>query len=338
MKFSLKRIWAVILIRNREFYRDLGALGWVILFPLLMVLAFGYVFNVDEGESYKVGYWGNYPTHEIENIQWIKYDSRQEALDKLKKQKIDVVYTLDQLPPIIWTAKSSPKSKMAKKLLHLHLLEKKNLPFYEEKIEGRVLSYVDWVFPGIVTLNVMFMGLWGVGWVIVRQRKLGVLKRFKASPLTAFEYLLAQMISRLFVMVVSSALVFMVANWINPFNVQGSYFDMLVVFSLGCLALSSIGLIFAARISSEELCNGLLNFITYPIMFVSEIWFSLEGSAELVKSFAHFSPLWHMTTGIRKIMYEGANLADLAGSLTVLVATALFFTSIGSLLFKWTKD
>lgn len=338
MKFSYKRVLAVIKIRNREFYRDLGALGWVIVFPLIMVLTFGYVFDVDKGGDYKIGYWGDYPTPKIPHVQWVKYDSKSEALEKLKYQKIDLAMTVGQKPAALWSAEGSARSKLAKEIVHLHLLPKHDPPFFEEKIDGKVLTYLDWVFPGIVNLNVMFMGLWGVGWVIVRQRKLGVLKRFKASPLTAFEYLLAQLLSRLIVMSFSGVLVYALAHLIYPFQVEGSYLDLFIFFVAGGMALSSIGFVFASRLTSEELCNGLLNFITYPLMFVSEIWFSLEGSPDWVKNIASFSPLWQMTDCMRKIMYEDAQLSGLLPSLLYLICFGLFFTFLGSILFKWNKE
>lgn len=338
MKFSIKRVIAVIKVRNREFYRDFGALGWVILFPIIMVVTFGYIFDVDKGEMYKVGYWGEEKTQDIPHIQWVKYQNKEEALKKLKLQRIDIALSEETRPLKLWSAKDSPKSKLAKKVLHLHLLGDHEQPYVEEVITGNVISYTEWVFPGIINLNMMFMGLWGVGWVIVRQRKLGILKRLKASPLTAFEYLLAQIISRLIVMVISTILVFTVANLIFPFDIVGSLFDALILYIMGCLALSSIGLIFAARLTSEELCNGLLNFITYPLMFISEIWFTLEGSSDFVKSIAWYSPLWQLTDGIRKILYEGVSLFELKTNLIFLLVTMLFFTFLGSFLFKWNND
>lgn len=338
MKFSWKRVIAVVKVRNREFYRDLGAMGWVLLFPIIMVITFGYVFDVDKGKSYKVGYWGDFETKEIPAIKWVRYENKEEALKKLKLQRIDLVLTVNQKPPLLWSAKDSPDSKLAKQFLHLHLLDEHDPPFYEEEMKGNVITYTEWVFPGIVNLNVLFMGLWGVGWVIVRQRKLGVLKRLKASPLSSFEYLLAQMLSRLLVMSLSVILVFSVALLIYPFDVEGSFVQAFILYVFGCLALCSIGFIFAARMTSEELCNGLMNFITYPLMFMSEIWFSFEGSSEWVKSLAKISPLWHMTDGMRKILYEDVSLFELKYSLLYLVVFSFVFISIGSVLFKWNKE
>ena len=337
MNFNLRRVLAVVKIRNKEFYRDFGALGWVIVFPLLMIVVFGYVFNIDSGENYKIGYWDKISPMTIENIKWVKYQDKDEALNKLKYQKIDLVFSELDGQKSVWRAKDSAKSKMALKLLQLSL-SNTTLPFEIKNIKGKVYSYLDWVFPGIVNLNVMFMGLWGVGWVIVRQRKLGILKRFKASPLTSFEYLLAQMTSRLIVTSVSGVLVYSLAHVIYPFNYDARYFDLFIVFIIGAMSLSSLGLIFASRINSEELCNGLLNFLTYPLMFISEIWFSLEGSPTWVKSIATYSPLWRMTNSMRKILLEGESLSDRLEDIIFLLAFGLIFTLVGSFLFKWNKN
>jgi ABC-2 type transport system permease protein len=110
------------------------------------------------------------------------------------------------------------------------------------------------------------------------------------------------------------------------------------MYILGVFALSSIGLIIASRITSEEFASGLINLLTYPMMFLSEIWFTLEGSGDWVKSAAKFSPLWHMTNGMRQIMNEGKTLTDLYSSVIILILISFIFTVIGLLSFRWTRD
>jgi ABC-2 type transport system permease protein len=335
MRFSFKRVWATFHVRNKEFWRDKGAVGWTFLFPILVVLAFGYMFNLDGEGTYKAGYFGTKPTdHQL--IQWIKYEDKSEALKKLKGQLVDLVVDVNQTPPRYYVAKDSIKSDVAKTVWLAQFSPE--APAVEEQVQGRKLRYIDWLFPGLLTVNVLWMALWGVGWVIVRQRKIGVLKRFKASPLTPLEYLLAQMLSRLVILIVTGVIVFSGSLMIYPFQVEGSYGAILVMYILGCLALSSMGLIVAARFTSEEFANGILNLFMYPMMFLGEVWFSLEGSPAWVYLIAKGNPLWHMTEGIRKIMNEGATLLELAPSLIILALISVVFTTIGSLTFKWTKD
>ena len=112
----------------------------------------------------------------------------------------------------------------------------------------------------------------------------------------------------------------------------------MVHLSHGLFALSGVGLIVAARSTSEEFANGILNLITYPMMFLSEVWFSLEGSAEWLKDIMKVIPVWHMVDGMRKVMLEGASLVDLRMSVFYLFAIFFVTTLAGSLLFRWDKD
>ena len=88
-------------------------------------------------------------------------------------------------------------------------------------------------FPGILAMNMMFSALWGVGYIVVRYRKNGVLKRLKATPLTSFEYLAAQTLSRIFLLMFTLVVVWVGCDLVFSFTVEGSYFDLFIVFFLG---------------------------------------------------------------------------------------------------------
>ncbi len=187
-------------------------------------------------------------------------------------------------------------------------------------------------------MNMMFSGLFGVGYVIVRYRKTGALKRFKATPLTPFEYLTAQVVSRMFLLLFTNVIVYAGCAMLFKFRCQGSYLDLIFLFSLGSVSVISLGLVVAARVSSEEFASGVLNMITWPMMFLSEVWFSLEGLTDWVHTFSQFFPLIHVTEGMRQIMNEGASIGDLGFQIMVLSMMSLIFMLIGSILFKWTNE
>ena len=329
--FSARRCYAILVARNKEFYRDIGALGWTFLFPILVVVAFAYVFELDDDGLYKGAYVGKQaPT--ISLISWVSYPSAEQAKDQLKHHRVHIV--VDNGTETYWTNQGSPQSQVAERIL---IAEQASSTYQRQTISTREIEYVDWLFPGLITMNVMWLALWGVGWVIVRQRKIGVLKRFKASPLTALEYLIAQMLSRLTILLGTGIVVFVGAHLIHPFRTVGSYLDLLIVYTLGCLALGSMGLVIASRLTSDEFASGLINLLSMPMMFLSEIWFSLEGSEEWVKWLAKCMPLWHMTDAMRRIMTEGASLWDVRSSVMVLILISVVVTTIGAKSFKWTS-
>ncbi len=104
--------------------------------------------------------------------------------------------------------------------------------FVRQALSGEDIRYVDWVIPGVMGMNMMFSALFGVGYVIVRYRKNGVLKRLKATPLTAFEFLAAQVMSRLWLIVSIVILVYLSTDLVVDFRMYGSYVDLLLVLIL----------------------------------------------------------------------------------------------------------
>jgi ABC-2 type transport system permease protein len=186
-------------------------------------------------------------------------------------------------------------------------------------------------------MNMMFSALWGVGYVVVRYRKNGVLKRLKATPLTALEYLSAQMLSRLFLLMFTLVVVWTGCHLIFSFTMVGSYVLLALVFFLGSLSLTSLGLILASRGTSEELTTGILNFISWPMMFLSEVWFSIEGAPRWVQLFSQAFPLTHLLTAARKIMSDGAGLVAILPEITTLSIMSVVFIAIGAFLFSWTE-
>ncbi|MFO7666541.1 MAG: ABC transporter permease [Desulfobacterales bacterium] len=347
---SFKRLWAILHARNLEFFRDRSALGWNFLFPFLIVAGFGIIFGGKDYAEYKVGVFPyqseivsmndiDLPSgfKEIRFIKFIGFTSFEEGAERLKHHKIDFLAKAGSPSHEYWVSNTSPKGYIVEKLFKASLLpESKNIAEKME-IRGSEIRYIDWLFPGILAMNMMFSALWGVGYVVVRYRKTGVLKRLNATPLTAFEYLSAQILSRIFILMFTLAAVWIGCNLFFSFKVEGSYFDLFLIFLMGSICLSAYGLVIAARGTSEEFTSGIVNFITWPMMFLSEVWFSLEGSPHWVKLTAKLFPLTHMLSAVRKVMNDGAGLADVTTELAVLVFMTAISIAVGAALFSWNK-
>jgi ABC-type multidrug transport system permease subunit len=101
--------------------------------------------------------------------------------------------------------------------------------------------------------------------------------------------------------------------------------------------LTALGLILASRGTSEEFTTGILNFISWPMMFLSEVWFSLEGAPQWVKNAAQVFPLTHMLKAVRRIMHDGVGLMDVSIEIAILAFMTLAFLVIGASLFSWNK-
>ncbi len=334
----MKKFFAILHARNMEFIRDKSSLGWNILFPLLLVLGFAFVFSGEPKPMFKVGLLGDTGSlkktdrefFDTKYVQFISFDDVKKALDKVEHFQLDML--IDVRGGIrYWVNENSPNGYVLERMLRG--TGKTN---YERlTVQGRTIRYVDWVVPGILAVNMMFSCLFGVGYVIVRYRKNGFLKRLKATPLNPFEFLSAQMASRLILIQTITIAVYAGCNYFIHFQMRGSYINLFLVSLLGAICLISLGLLVASRLSSEELAGGLLNLLTWPMMLLSGVWFSLEGTNPVVQKIAQFLPLTHIVDGARAIMTEGSGFADIAPHLMVLAVMSAVFLSIGSLIFKW---
>ena len=339
----------MIVARNREFFRDREAFGWNFMFPFLLIGGFAIIFGSDYPGGYKVGLFPCVQAEEgisqecipeklrgLQLIQYIGCGDLEKGLEMIKHNKYDMLIDIGSHPYRYWINDTSPKGYTVEKLIISALQPHPPPDLVRQKaVSDRQGRYIDWLFPGILGMNIMFSALYGVGFVVVRYRKNGVLKRLKATPLRPLEYLCAQMLSRLFLLVFTLSILWIGCDLIFDFKMEGSYLDLAVIFLAGCLSLTAMGLVVASRGTSEEFTNGLLNFITWPMMFLSEVWFSIEGAPHWVKIFAKLFPLTHMLTAVRKIMNDGAGLVDVFPELALLTGMTVLFLVIGAWLFSW---
>jgi len=298
----------------------------------------GFVFGGPERPLFKVGVLAPSidraarPFLRERYVEFVPLPQQAQALRKLTHQQVDLLVDLEA-PPRYWVNTDSPKGYIVEKLLLAAEPAARRQP-----VSGAALRYVDWLFPGILGMNMMFSCLFGVGYVVLRYRKSGFLKRLHATPLTAFEFLGAQVLSRLGLILFVTAILYVGIGAIIGFRNAGSTLLLLLLAIIGALSMIALGLTIAARFASEELVGGLLNLLTWPMMLLSGIWFSLEGSPRWVQWVAHVFPLTHVLDAARAVMLDGAGLAQIAPNLLFLAATALAFLAFGAWSFRWRID
>jgi ABC-type multidrug transport system permease subunit len=333
---SLKRFIAALIARNREFMRDRTAVSWNIVMPVLIVMGFAFAFTTDSSDLFKVGLYGEKKQAapklkkllNTQHIQFIETDKLEKSVIKVERHQLDML--VDMTESRYWINQTSSKGYMLEQLLW-----DDNADLEKQVVKGEPIRYVDWLAPGVFGMNIMFASLFGVGYSIVRYRKNGVLKRLSATPLTPMEFLSAQIASRLWLILLVTSLVYIGTNLIVDFRMYGSYFDLFVVLIAGTLSLISLGLIIAARMSSEEAANGLLNLISIPMMILSGVWFSLDGSSHIVQKLSLLLPLTHFNNAARSIMLDGAGLIDVSGNLLTLVGMTIICMLIAAYSFRW---
>ncbi len=332
-----------------EFVRDRGTFFWNLLFPVVLVFGFAFAFSGQDQTLFTVGILGDpgeeFAFLEIEQIEFIRYGTEdgdaaagsdltaEEVVERVRRHQLDMVLDFDA--GRYYVNRQSANGPVLRRLLESAGAGAGAVPLQEEAVSGEPIRYVDWVVPGIIGMNMMFSCLFGVGFVIVRYRKNGVLKRLKATPVSAFTFISAQAASRLVIVVITSAAVYAGTNAFLNFMMNGSYLLLLLLTTLAILCMIAVGLVFASRIKSEELAGGLLNLVTFPMIILSGVFFSLEGTPRIMQQVSRALPLTHFTEGARAIMIEGAGLAQVAPNLLFLAVLTAALLVVAAGLFRW---
>ena len=370
----IRRLVSVWHARNLEFVRDRSTLLFTLVMPVMLIVGMSFVFGGQERPLFKVGVLSAAPLDKSAHpflherfVDFVPIASESDGLHKVTHQQIDLLLDLPRHgvaagaraganagtgenaggdasagagadadaggapgPPRYWVNTDSPKGYIVEKLLLASAPTAKR-----ERVTGTATRYIDWLFPGILGMNMMFSCLFGVGYVVLRYRKNGFLKRLHATPLTAFEFLSAQVLSRLCLILFVTVLLYIGIASIIHFHSAGSLLLLFVLAVLASLSMIALGLTIAARFASEELVAGLLNLLTWPMMLLSGIWFSLEGSPQWVQWLASIFPLTHLLEASRAIMLDGAGVAQIVPDLIYLGVTAVAFLVFGAWSFRW---
>jgi ABC-2 type transport system permease protein len=331
----MRRLLAVWHARNLEFVRDRSTLIFTLVVPIALVIGMSIVFGGPERPLFKVGVLSahiaqeRHPFLHERFVDFVPVTDRADAIRKVGRHQLDLL--LDpQGAAHYWVNTDSPKGYIVEKLLL-----SADHGAVREPVTGTAVRYVDWLFPGVLGMNMMFSCLFGVGYVVLRYRKSGFLKRLHATPLTPFEFLSAQVLSRLSLVLLVTVILYCGVSPIIHFHTAGSIVLLCLIGVLGALSMIALGLTIAARFSSDELVGGVLNLMTWPMMLLSGIWYSLEGSPRWVRLLAQVFPLTHMLNAARAVMIDGVGFTQVAPDLAYLAVTALAFLAFGAWSFRW---
>ncbi len=328
-------IWVIFYARSREFWRDRGSLIWNLLLPLVLVLGLTAIFGGQGQPSFRVLWLGQQdaylnPPHllSLSTVASQRAADIDQALHLLSMHQVDMVLDLDQRH--FWTNEHSQKGPVL-----LELLAARDPQYVRQPMATLPIPYLDWLLPGVLAMNLMYASLFGVGYALVRYRRSGVLKRLALTPLTQGQFLMGQILARLWVVLLVNSLIFVGLHLSLGVGQQGSWLLLLLTMVLGSMTMIALGLLVAARITSEELASGLLNFMTWPMLMLSGLFFSLQMAPLWLQSIAQWLPLTQIVQAMRMIMVEGAAFAVVWPHLQLLLWQCLLIMLLAVVLFRW---
>ncbi len=196
--------------------------------------------------------------------------------------------------------------------------------------------YIDFLIPGLLGMNLMNSGMWGIGFALVDMRQRKLLKRFVATPMRRSDFLLALTSSRLVLMIIEVALLLGFGVLVFHMRVLGSILTIVLLGAIGAVAFGGLGLLTASRAQKIESVSGLINLVMMPMWIFSGVFFSYERFPAIVHPFIRALPLTALNDALRATILQGASLASQSGRLLVLVLWGGVSFVLALRWFRWT--
>src|SRR5262245_45645440 len=332
----LRAFRALCLARFREFYREPEVVFWGFVFPILLAVALGLAFRnrppetlavvVVAGEDPESNRASEEALRALSESPLLKPSAgtAEEAARALRLGKVEVVVTPEASGLAYRLDPTRPEALVARArvddALQRHAGRKDPLPTREVAVTEPGGRYIDFLVPGIIGMNLMSAGMWGMGFVLVDMRIKKLLKRLLATPVRRADFLLAQMAMRTFLTFVEVSLVLLFARLAFRVPVRGSLGSVLFVGGLGALVFSGLGLLVASRATRIESVTGLMNLVMVPMFIASGIFFSADRFPDALQPLVRALPLTALNDALRAVILEGATLASQSARLLLLAA------------------
>ena len=325
------------LTRLRLFFREPGAVFWTFGFPLLLTVALGAAFRNRPPEPVAIGVESAPLGETLRRDSGLRVrvlDDDAEARAALRTGKIDLVVLPG--PPITYLFDPTrPESRLARALADAALHPHGSPATVDLPVTAPGSRYVDFLIPGLIGMNIMSSGMWGIGYVVVEMRTRKLLKRLVATPMSRAHFLLSFVLMRTLFLFLELP-VLLGFGWLT-FNVgvAGSLPLLLGVAILGALAFAGLGLLVASRAQNTQTVTGLINLVMLPMWVASGVFFSTRRFPDAAQPFLRVLPLTALNDAMRAIMIDGAGLRAVLAPVALLAGIAAVSFAVALRIFRW---
>lgn len=330
--------------RLKEFIRETEAIFWVFGFPLLLTLLLGFAFREKPPDRIPVGIVSG-PAADARlaalnrsPAMLPRVYSEAQGREELRRGKISLlieagpqpVYRFDPTRPDARTARVE-----ADDALQTAAGRRDAITARDEQVHEQGARYIDFLVPGLLGMNLMGTGMWGMGFTIANARMKKLLKRLIATPMRKSDYLIAQFLSRLVFLVIEMVTVVGFAWIAFGVRVHGSLLLFAFICFLGGMAFAALGLLVASRARTLEAVSGMMNLVMMPMWLCSGVFFSYERFPDAAKPFIRALPLTALNDALRGVMNDAMTVGQVMPQLINLALWTVVAYAAGLRMFRW---
>jgi ABC-2 type transport system permease protein len=344
------------LVRFREFIRQPEAVFWTFVFPVLLAVGLGLAFRSRAPDRARVAVVSRHTGAGLDFSSAAKTVQASLATDSslatsllddttaaraLRTSKVSlVIIPSGDAGKVEYMYDPQREDSRSARLLADRAIQAgagriDPVQVAERRVTERGSRYIDFVIPGLLGMNLMGSGVWGIGFAIVDSRGKKLLKRFMATPMSRAEYLLSFLLSRLFFLILE--VITLLGFGVLAFGVplRGSLPELGLICLVSALAFGGLGLLIASRAKTVEGVSGLMNLVMLPMWIFSGVFFSSSNFPAVVQPLIKILPLTAVNDALRANMLEGTSITGLGLEMAVITGWLVISFVAALKLFRW---
>ena len=366
---KLKAVWSMSKAFTKAFFRNKLALFFTFLFPLVFLIVFGFIFGGDNHLSFKIGLINKSSTDTAERLQVIlsenpvfEFENKdlnlplEELKIQLGRDQIDAIIVLpqdfgsnlktdypqgelqlfynqseEQLNQIITTTLEGIFEDLNQAILPIE----HPLKIVSQPLQTADLDRFDYIFAGLIGFTILSLGVFGMSEGFLQDKKSKALLRIRLAPIRAWQVILATIFNRVLVGLISIALMFLAGILIFDFNMRGDYFSFLGFSVISLICLLGLGAAIAGWAQNNHQAAPLTNLASFPMMFLSGVFFPVFLMPEWLQAISAFLPLTAINDGLRLILTEGFTLLNLGPQILIIFIWTISLYILAAKVFRW---
>ena len=340
----------LLVARMLELKREPEVVFWVFIFPLLLALGLGIAFRNKPGNAASVAIVQGAGSDRAQALLAASPQRDQFKVQVLNEEEARKGFRLGKFDLVIESSSDGgvtyrfdpvrPESVLAKSqvndALQAEAGRKDNVPTTAVTSSEPGSRYIDFLIPGLLGMNLMNSGMWGIGFALVDMRQRKLLKRFVGTPMRRTDFLLALASSRLILMIIEVGLLLVFGVLFFHMRVLGSVAAIALIAALGSLTFGGVGLLTASRAQKIESVSGLINLVMMPMWIFSGVFFSYERFPAMIQPFIKALPLTALNDALRASILEGTPILHQWPRLLVMIIWGGVSFVLALKWFRWT--
>ncbi len=195
------------------------------------------------------------------------------------------------------------------------------------------VNYIRYLVPGIIGMSLLFQSIFA-GLSVLWDREFGFLKEIMVAPVSRVSIVLGRIAGGMTTALVQGLLVMAVSFFVG-FRVKGVPELLIALLFMIFVSTSFIGLglVFASKIKDMQGYSVIMNFVVFPLFFLSGALYPLDNLPAWLRALSYFDPLTYGVDGLRGALI-GVSVRGVALDLLIMGAISVLMVFLGAWTFE----